>query len=479
MYSMRRDFRYSHTILLCALLAPAAQAVDIDAIVVRSAVNEPLLADIPLDATEEELQDLRVALADPVVFARTGLPRPDGVVSALRFGVSRIDGRPSIQVTTDTPVHQEFFSFLIQLDWSAGRMIREFSIALRERPPAVIDLPSPAATAAPLVASPAAVHAPGVAPDDGASPADTPPIALASARPAVTTVAPAPVPPPAAPPARTGNQTPAPSQSVTQRPQAREHEASISVAAGDTLSAIADRTYAGQLSQAQTLAALFAHNQHAFLSGNMNLLRLGAELSAPPGDVVAAIPAAAAQRLVAAHAHGWRDGLRTDEMEAALAPVLAAAQPSVPVPAPALPARLEIDAHDALPADLPAPIALAGAAPAPGGSAPAIELAASQEAELDYLRSRVNELEAAGEDMRRVLAAQDQALARAQAELARAAEQPRPHGAWWFALAALLPLIAFALRRKRDADRMKHGTHSAARTPDWHRAGQQPTGSTK
>jgi pilus assembly protein FimV len=129
-----RGTRTVETLLTAALLVGhinAAQALDIDRIEIRSLLGEPLRAEIPVAGTAEELQALQGRLAAPVTFARIGLPRPQGVVADLRFAVVR-DGRGGavIRVSSAMPVEEDFLTFLIQLDWGGGRMVREYSAAL-------------------------------------------------------------------------------------------------------------------------------------------------------------------------------------------------------------------------------------------------------------------------------------------------------------------------------------------------------------
>ena len=59
------------------LAAPAgAWALGLGEIELQSALNQPFRAEIALSATAEELQGLRVTLADADTFERRGLDRP-------------------------------------------------------------------------------------------------------------------------------------------------------------------------------------------------------------------------------------------------------------------------------------------------------------------------------------------------------------------------------------------------------------------
>ena len=71
---MRLRARWSIAPLLAA---PAgAWALGLGQIELQSALNQPLRAEIQLSATADELQGLRVTLADADMFARRGIDRP-------------------------------------------------------------------------------------------------------------------------------------------------------------------------------------------------------------------------------------------------------------------------------------------------------------------------------------------------------------------------------------------------------------------
>ncbi|MGY1531103.1 type IV pilus assembly protein FimV [Luteimonas sp. A649] len=469
---------FRRTLLLFAVLVLPAHALDIDAIRVHSALGERLQADIPVQASADELRALQVELAPAVVFARVGLERPAGAVAGLRFNVVQMQDRAVIRVTTDAPVQEDFFSFLVQLDWATGRMIREFSVALHERAPDSPGLVTAISLAEPPTGDVVALDEPvDTAIDSTASTADVAtPIALAT-----------PVPVNAGTPNATSAST-APTSVTTSRiePAARREASDdirrITVAPGDTLSAIASRTRPDGALHEQALAALLVSNPHAFVSGNINRLRLGAELEMPSVAVVAGIPVDDARTLVAVHARAWRDGPLAAEMEAALAAVQSAAAAAAgattatATATAATPSRLEITPHGVTAMDLPPPIALAGSAASLGASGPVIELVASQEAELQHLRARVVELEAASDEMRRVVLAQDQALARAQARLSQPDATSARTGWWWALLALALPASALAIHRYRGTTRAARVAATDAPRPGWHRLATQPSG---
>ena len=148
--------------LALALGASSAHALGLGPIQVKSGLNEPLVAEIPiLSAAPGELDELEVRLASPEAFARVGLDRPVGLTANLQMSVGRnASGQPVIRVTTASRFTEPFLTFLIEANWGRGSVVREYS-ALVDPPyiaPAVIrPLEAPVAAApAPYVAPPPA-----------------------------------------------------------------------------------------------------------------------------------------------------------------------------------------------------------------------------------------------------------------------------------------------------------------------------------
>ncbi|MGN6112168.1 MAG: type IV pilus assembly protein FimV, partial [Luteimonas sp.] len=172
-------------LLLALALAVAlpALALGLGRIVVKSAPGQPLLAEIPVVAADaSELGNLQVRLASPDTFRRVGLPAPDAATANLQFTVA-VDGRgqPVIRVTSAAPLRQPLLTFLIEVDWGAGRLVREYSVLLE----APSSLAAPAQPIqAPTAAAPNTIERapePAPAPAVPAQPAAQPPAAQPSA----------------------------------------------------------------------------------------------------------------------------------------------------------------------------------------------------------------------------------------------------------------------------------------------------------
>ncbi|MEO6263597.1 MAG: FimV/HubP family polar landmark protein [Luteimonas sp.] len=309
-----------------AIVAAPAAALGLGQIEVKSQRDQPLLAEIPIISSDPaELQGLQVRLAPPETFRRVGLEPPQGVVSALRFEPA-LDarGRPVIRVTSAAPVQQPLLTFLLEVDWGEGRLVREYSALLDT--PRTVSAPLQPPIQAPTVAPPNTILRPVEAPvaaaplpeptPVAAAPVTTPPPAQESnAIPLPPPVAPAPAPAPApvaAAPATAPVATPAP----TPVPSSEYGP----VQRGQTLSQIAATLDGAEgYSLAQTMLALLRANPDAFIGDNINLLKQGAVLRLPPADEIAHYSATEAAAVVREQIAQWREARRPPAQPAAVA----------------------------------------------------------------------------------------------------------------------------------------------------------------
>jgi len=114
-----------------ALSSTASYALTLGDIEMRSALNQTMDAQIRLKpATPSELTGLRVQLASQDAFSRAGLNR-SAALNDLKFQVDEsLPGAPVIRVTSSRPVVEPFLNFLLEVDWSTGRMVREYTVLL-------------------------------------------------------------------------------------------------------------------------------------------------------------------------------------------------------------------------------------------------------------------------------------------------------------------------------------------------------------
>lgn len=423
--------------LLLALACGQALALGLGQIQVKSKANQPLLAEIPIISNDPaELEQLQARLASPDTFVRIGLEPPQGVVADLQFAVVRDNnGHLAIRVTSTQPIDQPMLTFLVEVEWAEGKLVREYS-ALVDPPR---DAPSPSA---PMIDTPQTAVADIVSRPVEASPTEMTPAQAAPTEAATeTAAAPAPEPPP--PPSTSTDiavvppppaPTPAPDEAVAAVPPApAPAPAPVQgelepVKAGQTLSEIAIGLKPAGYTLDQTMLALLRTNPDAFIGNDINKLKRGAVLRAPGSDEIAKLGAAEAAVIVHDQIQQWRRA-RQERAQAASIAAMAAAneaprEATNPRDAPAVAgARLEI-----------IPPAADGAAQAgtrsgasAGGEGDMLrqelqttkETLAARDAEVQELKSRLADLEKLQQQQQQLITMKDSELAAAQQRLAQ------------------------------------------------------------
>lgn len=445
-------------LVLCLLAVPAL-ALGLGQIEVKSRPGEPLLAEIPIISSDpSELQGLSARLAPPETFRRIGLEPPQGLVSGLRFEPA-LDaaGKPVIRVTSTAPVEQPALTFLLEVDWGQGRLVREY-VAQVQGPdslPAQVVAPvqAPATTPEGLIERPAvatptdAEREPPAAETATADATQAPPADAAPVAPSPAQAAPAVMPTPQPQPAPTAS-------------------GDYAVQRGDTLSEIArDLPGTNGYTLDQAMLALLATNPDAFIDGNINRLRAGAVLRVPSQDELSRHGVAQAAGIVREQVAEWRASRQPPAQPVAATADAGGdggAEPRV------ADARLEI----APPRASQGAQAGTQSGASAGGEGEMLrqelqetkESLAARDAEVAELKARVAELEQLQKQQQDLIALKDDALASAQQRLAQpGAAQPAatdPAAAsmaasplWWILPAALLlgGLAWWVARRRRVA----------------------------
>lgn len=113
------------------IFGTAAHALSLGDIEVYSALNQPLEAEILLTSVRPgETEGMLVRLASEEAFAQAGIDRPF-YLTKLEFQLAaKPDGTPYILVTTDNAVREPFLSFLVDVDWPRGHLVREYTVLL-------------------------------------------------------------------------------------------------------------------------------------------------------------------------------------------------------------------------------------------------------------------------------------------------------------------------------------------------------------
>ncbi|MDP2809026.1 MAG: FimV/HubP family polar landmark protein [Rhodocyclaceae bacterium] len=263
-----------------AALPLGGQAAGLGKLTVLSPLGQPLQAEMELTASREELSSLSARVASAEAFRQMGIEFAP-VAASIRFVLDkRPDGQPFLRVISDRPVNDPFLDLLVELNWSSGRMVREYTFLLD--PPGALQVPSaamPEVKAVPAVAAPDMPVAPAVPAAKMPEPRATAPIdekllpkkTRAEAMPAG-------------------------------KPAGEEMAAARGVNRGDTLTRIAAETKPAGVSLDQMLVALFSRNKDVFDGANMNRLRAGKILSIPDAEAAKAVEPGEARKVIVAHA---------------------------------------------------------------------------------------------------------------------------------------------------------------------------------
>lgn len=374
--------------LACLLGAPGVQALGLGNLETKSGLNQPFEARISLlGATADEVESLRVTLADFNAFERAGIEF-NPVLVGLRFEVvTAARGADYIRVYSAQPVREPFLNFLLELNWAKGRLLREYTVLLdpplyEPARPAVI---KPAKSVAIATTEPARA-APPAAPAAAAPAPATPSVARAA--------------------------SPASAAATTDRP----------IQSGDTLWSVAGAAQPAGVTRYQMMVALLRANPDAFLDGNVNGLKRGYVLRMPAADAAGAIPQSEALALIREQQGLWEEyrqgrARATGERKAASAgaaePAQASSEPSAPKPE----GELKLVA--------PTEAAPGATQPSPETSDTKAELALateqleSRKAENAELQDRLKEAETLISDLQRAVKLKDDELAALQARLAQ------------------------------------------------------------
>jgi pilus assembly protein FimV len=390
-----------------ALIGGNALALGLGSIQVKSKLNQPLVAEIPVMAdSPAEINGINVGLASAEDFQRVGLDR-SRVDVPLEFAVGTDSrGQTVIKVTTHDVVREPLLDFLVAVNWPKGKLLREYTVLLD--PPVTV----PAAGSASVSPAQEAPRArtqplPPEHPKAKSAPITPPHAEVAQAKPAPKPSKPAPAPP------------------VAHAAAAGEYGP---VAAGETLSEIAGATRPDDTTNMnEMMLALLKANPNAFFQDNINALKRGAILRIPSRDEIKASgSAAAAAAAVREQNQSWASNAPVAK------PTLVAKTGAPKVePAPAKSSHATSapsDSHLALvpphagkggqnSSDHPGASSGTGNAQAAADLARTRESLASREQEVTELKSRVKDLTKINDDGKRLLALKQNEIAELQEKL--------------------------------------------------------------
>lgn len=235
--------RLKRTLLAASIsaLSFSASAAGLGRITVLSGLGQPLRAEVEIAASPEELQNMTARLASAEAFRHAGIDFSPSV-TGLRMAIERRGNGAVVKVSSDRPINEPFVDMLVELNWSSGRLIREYTFLL-----------DPPETGASRVAV-----TPAQAPQVRMAPVSS---GLSVSRRASGRVA------------RSGG-----------APSGGAHD--YLVKPGDTLNRIAIENRPEGISMEQMLTALFQGNRSAFLGDDINRLQAGKILRVPDAEGV-------------------------------------------------------------------------------------------------------------------------------------------------------------------------------------------------
>lgn len=260
----------------CLSISPwVAEAASLGKLTVLSGIGQPLRAELDIGATKEELGGMTARLAPQDVFKQAGVDFAS-VLLDLRFSVEkRPNGQSVVKVSSVKPINEPFLDFLVELNWPAGRLVREYTFLLD--PPEMRAAQSTRPVAEARIVE--TVRGGGSTGESKLAPVKVAP----TPRPAL-----------------------APKVAAEPR-QKMEGGGTHVVRQGETLRKIAAENKYEGVSLEQMLVGLFQNNPDAFVAQNVNRLKAGAILNIPEQSAVESVSPAEARKVYVAQARDWND----------------------------------------------------------------------------------------------------------------------------------------------------------------------------
>jgi len=256
--------RLALVMAILAMLIPAlGHALGLGNIVMNSALNQPLDAQIELLSVKKgDLNNLTVKLGSAEDFQRVGADRAFFLTKINFEVVRRKNGTAYVQLSTTNTITEPFLDFVVEARWPRGRILREFTVLVD--PPVLSDeAPAPVQQAAVTTqqAAPARAERPAPIPSRAA-------MAPVSRQPGELTYGP--------------------------------------VQYNDTLYEIANQMRPSGISVDQMMLALVLNNPNAFYGDNVNQLKAGYVLRIDDVNTLSAFSVAEANAEINRQHSEWR-----------------------------------------------------------------------------------------------------------------------------------------------------------------------------
>ncbi|MDX8379624.1 MAG: FimV/HubP family polar landmark protein [Gallionella sp.] len=263
-------------------------AIGLGGIKVTSPLGQPLKAEIALLAVSQaDRSGLVARLATPDTYRGAGLEYPYGLNYKFKVA-TRQNGEVYLKLTSQKKINDPFVSLLVELSWSSGRSMREYTFLLD--PPGYVATQAKPTTV--QVVAPVVVHSVAMQPENPAvahreKRAEKPvepmakPVETPVVQPVTTPVAPV---------------QPKPAVMVM---------SSVTVKRGDTLTKIAVQNKPDNVSLDRMLVALYRANSQQFDGKNMNRIQAGKVLHIPDQKALDSVVQADAVQEIHAQTADW------------------------------------------------------------------------------------------------------------------------------------------------------------------------------
>jgi pilus assembly protein FimV len=271
----------------------------------QSAMGEPLRAEVEIaQYSPDELRGLQAQLASPSSFQQAGMEFNSALNGVTTRIENRGDGRPVIVLTGRSPIQDSFIDLILEAKTTTSKVVKNYALLLnaaapassaRSPVPSVQSTPQPEVISTPVAVAPAATSVEKLSPrsvevNSDQVPVyrfDTPPTTTATTRPPVNGQAPVPV--------ALAVVSPIAMDRIN---HAHGDEDSLQVNPGDTISNLVMGRLPTGVSLDQMMLAMVRTNPHAFIEGNINLVRSGTVLRMPSAIEATQISRAQARETV-------------------------------------------------------------------------------------------------------------------------------------------------------------------------------------
>ncbi len=117
--------------LASLLVSSLTNALGLGEVTLNSTLNQPLNAEIKLlDTRDLTAEQIVVSLASPADFERNGVDRLF-FYTEFQFQIDLQSPRgPIVKITSRNPVREPYLNFLIEARWTAGRLLREYTLLM-------------------------------------------------------------------------------------------------------------------------------------------------------------------------------------------------------------------------------------------------------------------------------------------------------------------------------------------------------------